>query len=149
MRLRALAEAPGAFASTRAREQAFDEAEWRSRVSTNAWFLACHGDRPVGLACGIPEPEDPCGRHLVGMWVEPERRGQGVADRLVAAVTQWALEEGARRLALWVVDGNRRARRCYERLGFVATGERQPLPTDPSVTESRMTREIGPPSGRR
>lgn len=146
VRLRALADAPGAFASTLGREEAFDEAEWRSRVSANAWFLAGTvddgGDHAVGLACGIPEPGDPGGRHLVGMWVEPGRRGTGVADRLVAAVTEWAREDGARRLALWVVDGNPRARRCYERLGFTPTGERQPLPGDPSVMESRMIRTL-------
>lgn len=145
VRLRALADAPGAFASNLAREQAFDEDEWRTRVATNAWFLARDragdGARTVGLACGIPEPGDPDGRHLVGMWVAPDRRGQGVADRLVEAVARWARDAGARRLALWVVDGNGPARGCYQRLGFVATGERQPLPGDPSVLESRMVRE--------
>ncbi|GLZ49085.1 hypothetical protein Acsp06_52700 [Actinomycetospora sp. NBRC 106375] len=139
-RLRALADAPGAFASTLAREEAFDEATWRTRITDNAWFAA--GDPAVGLACGIPEPGDADGRHLVGMWVEPARRGEGVADLLVDAVVAWARADGGRRLALWVVDGNVRARRCYERLGFTLTGERQPLPTDPSVTESRMLRHL-------
>ncbi|MEJ2860703.1 GNAT family N-acetyltransferase [Actinomycetospora flava] len=145
VRLRALADAPGVFASTLAREQAYDEAEWRRRVSTHAWFLA--GD--VGVAVGVPEPDDPDGRHLVGMWVAPEYRGHGVADALVDAVVGWARDEGAVRLALWVVDGNPRARGFYERHGFVATGERGPLPSDPAVTESRMTRSISSGRGTR
>ena len=144
IRLRALADAPGAFASTLAREEAFDEARWRQRVGENAWFVA--GDPaagpPAGVVAGVPEPGDADGRHLVGMWVEPAARGRGVADLLVDAVVTWSRTDGGRRLALWVVDGNARARRCYERLGFTPTGERQPLPTDPSVTESRMLRDL-------
>ncbi|WP_345411694.1 enoyl-CoA hydratase [Actinomycetospora chlora] len=143
LRLRALADAPGAFASTPAREQELDEDAWRARLA-GAWFVAERDGRAVGLACGIPEPDDPAGRHLVGMWVEPAERGHGVADDLVDAVLGWARDDGAVRIALWVVDGNPRARRCYERRGFTPTGERQPLPSDPSVTESRMTRGLGP-----
>lgn len=140
LRLRALADAPGAFASTFTREQAYDEAGWRRRVATDACFVA--GD--AGLAVGIPEPGDPDGRHLVSMWVAPEHRGRGVADRLVGAVVAWAREDGAACLALWVVDGNPRARRFYERLGFAATGERGPLPSDPSVMEARMALDLRP-----
>jgi ribosomal protein S18 acetylase RimI-like enzyme len=36
------------------------------------------------------------------------------------------------------VDRNDRALGFYERLGFEATGERQPLPGRPDVMESRM-----------
>lgn len=138
VRLRALADAPGAFASTLEREQGFDDAEWHRRVTTNAWFLARADGATVGLACGIPEPDDDTGRHLVGMWVEPAFRGRGLSDLLVAAVMAWARREGAEFLALWVVDGNDRALGFYERLGFEETGERQPVPGRPDVEESRM-----------
>jgi GNAT superfamily N-acetyltransferase len=138
VRLRALAESPDAFASSLQREQAFDDAEWLHRVTTHAWFLIRADGTTVGLACGIPEPDDEAGRHLVGMWVEPAFRGRGLADLLVAAVMAWARRAGAEYVALWVVDGNDRARGFYERLGFEATGERQPLPGRPEVTESRM-----------
>jgi GNAT superfamily N-acetyltransferase len=138
VRLRALEEAPHAFASSLDREKAFDDAEWLRRVTTNAWFLARADGRTVGLACGIPEPDDENGRHLVGMWVEPAFRGRGLSDLLVAAVMAWTRREGAETLALWVVDGNDRALGFYERVGFEATGERQPLPGAPEVMESRM-----------
>lgn len=138
VRLRALADAPEAFASSREREEAFDDDEWRRRVTTNAWFLARADGATVGLACGIPEPDDDAGRHLVGMWVDPAFRGRGLSDLLVAAVMAWARRERATFLALWVVDGNDRALGFYERLGFEVTGEQQPLPGRPEVTESRM-----------
>ncbi|HEY2225469.1 GNAT family N-acetyltransferase [Actinomycetospora sp.] len=138
VRLRALTDAPGAFAAFREQEEALDDAEWLRRVTTNAWFLVRADGEAVGLACGIPEPQDEAGRHLVGMWVEPAFRGRGLSDLLVAALMAWARREGAQTLALWVVDGNDRALGLYERLGFEATGERQPLPGDPEVMESRM-----------
>jgi ribosomal protein S18 acetylase RimI-like enzyme len=45
-------------------------------------------------------------------------------------------------VSLWVADGNDRARRFYERLGFTGTDERQPLPSDPGTTEERMERVL-------
>lgn len=138
VRLRALADAPDAFAASHEQEEAYDDAEWLRRVTTNAWFLVRADGETVGLACGIPEPHDDAGRHLVGMWVEPAFRGRGLSDLLVAAVMAWARRERAETLALWVVDGNDRALGLYERLGFEATGERQPLPGRPEVMEFRM-----------
>jgi ribosomal protein S18 acetylase RimI-like enzyme len=52
-------------------------------------------------------------------------------DRLRAA--------GMVRAWLWVLGGNAPARRLYEALGFVSTGERQPLKKDPARYEERMT----------
>jgi GNAT superfamily N-acetyltransferase len=138
VRLRALADDPGAFASSLERERGLDDDEWLRRVTTNPWFLARADGATVGLACGIPEPDDEAGRHLVGMWVEPAFRGRGLADLLVAAVMAWARREGAGFVALWVVDGNDRALGFYERVGFEATGEQQPVPGRPEATESRM-----------
>jgi ribosomal protein S18 acetylase RimI-like enzyme len=56
------------------------------------------------------------------MWVDPACRGAGAADALVASVLSWARAEGARAVRLAVIDTNVRARRCYERNGFHATG---------------------------
>lgn len=142
VRLRALTDAPGAFASTLDREAAVPDDGWRERVTTGAWFLARHDGRVVGVAVGIDDPDEPDARHLVGMWVEPAHRGDGTAARLVDAVGRWARADGATALALWVVDGNERARRFYDRLGFRPTGERGPLPSDPTVLESRMRRAL-------
>lgn len=55
----------------------------------------------------------------------------------MGAVREAAEREGARVLTLFVADGNDRARRLYERLGFRSTGERQPLPSDPARGEER------------
>ena len=81
-------------------------------------------------------------RHLVGMWVAPERRGSAVAAQLVEAACRAAAAAGAVGVVLWVADDNVRAERFYRRVGFVETGERQPLPSNPAVGEQRMRRAL-------
>lgn len=139
-RLSALADAPRAFGSTLAREVAFDDEVWRRRVGAGDWFLAWDGHEVVGMAAGITEEAHPTERHLVGMWVRADHRGGAAACSIVEAVCGWAWAQGAEAVSLWVADGNDRARRFYERLGFTSTGQRQPLPSAPDVGEERLRR---------
>jgi ribosomal protein S18 acetylase RimI-like enzyme len=143
VRLRALADSPGAFGSTLQREEAMPDDEWIARFERSAWFLAFdendQNGEALGLVCAFNDPAHPTGRHLVSMWVEPALRGTSIAEQLVDAVIALAREEGADHVLLWVAEDNGRARRFYERIGFVGTGERQPLPSNPSVGEERMT----------
>ena len=63
----------------------------------------------------------------------PFSRGKGAAnlraagpvpgDMLVSSVSKaWAAQVGATQVHLYVVESNCRAKRCYERAGFRATG---------------------------
>jgi len=123
-RLAALAEAPYAFASTVAAEEAFADETWRERAGSGRTFAAWADGAITGLATGFPEETGP-GWHLVGMWVAPEHRGEGVADKLVGEVCELARQSGAPSVTLWVTDVNDRARAFYRRLGFEPTGQRQ------------------------
>jgi GNAT superfamily N-acetyltransferase len=140
-RLRALKDAPHAFASTLAAEVALADDDWRARLAGGAWFLAHREGRPVGIVAGVADADEH-ERHLVAMWVEPGERGSPTATALVDAVVAWAQGEGARVVSLWVADGNTRARRFYRRLGFVPTGNRQPLPSDPALGEEQLIRKL-------
>jgi GNAT superfamily N-acetyltransferase len=127
VRLAALADAPGAFGSTSARELAFDEAEWRRRAANTPTFIAWRGDEPVGLVAVVARQEgDGTGSRreweLLSMWVSPDARGGGSADLLVSAAAEVARAGSAERLTLWVADGNARARAFYLRAGFRPTG---------------------------
>lgn len=136
MRLAALTEAPYAFASTLERERDDLPEQWRERLRRNPWFVALVDGQPAGLAGGTTWPdENPDRRHLFSMWVRPSHRGLGIAGRLVDAVREWAVADGARELELWVADGNEAATRAYARAGFTPTGKRQPLPSNPAVGE--------------
>lgn len=141
-RLSALADAPFAFGSTLERESAFGDEEWQRRVQHGNWFLAWAGQQPVGIVAGIQETGQQEERHLVAMWVHGDQRGTTVAADLVDAVCRWAGLQGAKRVTLWVADGNPRARRFYERLGFRATGQRQSLPSAPEIGEELMQRQV-------
>ena len=121
----------------------FDDQEWQRRVESGTWFLAWLGEQPVGIVAGVRATYRPDERHLLSMWVAVDQRGTSVATELVEAVCGWARLQGARLVTLWVADGNRRARRFYERLGFRPTGHRQALPSAPEVGEALMQRLIG------
>jgi RimJ/RimL family protein N-acetyltransferase len=143
VRLRALVDAPHAFASTHVREVDLDEAEWRARIGRGPWWFARADGVPGGLVAAYRTDDAPDVRHLVSMWVEPALRGSAAATALVAAVCAWAAGDGGRRVSLWCADGNDRARRFYERLRFTGTGQRQPLPSAPDVGEERLELVLG------
>ena len=98
------------------------------------------GRRSAGLIGGYPE--DPQTVELVSMYVRPRARGRGVGDALVATVLGWASKRNAATVHLWVTETNAAARALYERCGFALTGERQPLPSDPTVGEVAMSRTL-------
>ncbi len=54
---------------------------------------------------------------LNDLYVRPERRGAGVAERLVAAAVDVARERGASHVRWYTALDNRRAQRLYERVG--------------------------------
>jgi ribosomal protein S18 acetylase RimI-like enzyme len=147
IRLRALAESPGAFGSTYAEESRRPPETWVERVHRGATsdeaatFLAVDGPDCVGLV-GCVHDDLGADFQLVSMWVEPAYRGQQVASELVAAVLSWATKQGAHTVGLWVTHGNDRAQRFYERTGFTVTGDVQPLPSDPCKNEIRMIRRL-------
>jgi ribosomal protein S18 acetylase RimI-like enzyme len=101
---------------------------------------AVSASEPAGLIGGYPETADIV--ELVSMYVRPKARGRGVGEALVAAVFAWAQARDAKTVHLWVTESNDPARALYERCGFSPTGERQQLPSDPSLDEIAMARPL-------
>jgi GNAT superfamily N-acetyltransferase len=148
LRLRALADAPDAFATTLAEAQTYSDEEWERRAaiaaegSQRTTFIAIEGERWLGMAGGIRDPEQPDIADLVSMWVAPEARGLGAARALIEAVVDWARAAGVTRLQLWVTDGNAPAIALYRRAGFQDAGVSGPLDAHPGLTESMMARDL-------
>ena len=143
VRLAALADAPDAFDSSLEVERALTEDDWRTRLRAGGQRLAELAGQPVGLARGLVHPTAAGPEHhLVGMWVSPAARGTGAAGALVEAVAEWARDEGAARLHLWVVGDNAAAHRLYLRHGFRPTGRVQPLPSRPWQIERQYARDL-------
>ncbi len=59
---------------------------------------------------------------IQGVWVAPERRGQGIAAPAVAAVVHAVRRDLGARASLYVNDFNTRAVAVYERVGFYHHG---------------------------
>ncbi|MEU4549616.1 GNAT family N-acetyltransferase [Nonomuraea dietziae] len=133
IRLRALADAPTAFASTHDKEVAYPRDKWAERLADpdSAWFVAAD----AGLVCARQEHEGET--HLLSMWVAPRARGTGLAGRLVDEVIAWSKAREAHEIGLWAVDDNLGARALYARKGFLPSGEVMALPSDPGLMESR------------
>jgi ribosomal protein S18 acetylase RimI-like enzyme len=147
VRLRALAEAPGAFGSTYAREAQFTDEEWRARVArwdgeSGVGYLALNDGEACGIAGAFLDQKDPAQALLVSMWSDTAQRQQGVGRLLVDAVADWARRRGARSMRLTVVSNNEGAIRFYERLGFAKTGRTEPYPNDAALIEYEMAKGI-------
>jgi GNAT superfamily N-acetyltransferase len=142
VRLAALLDAPSAFGSSYAREAPFTPEQWRARISArSATFFGYlpQTPEPAGLAGvyvedGIPD--------VVSMWVRPSARGHRVGEALITAAANWVEAHDHGAVFLWVTESNASARTLYERCGFTPTGDRQPLPSNPELTEIRMRRPL-------
>ena len=132
LRLRALEDEPDAFGGSAQTERAHDEAAWRRFATLGPWWVAVEEDRDVGLVAAGRRDDDPTVR-VYSMWVARACRGRGVADALLDAVRAYAVAAGSPRIALDVADRVPRARRLYERYGFVATGVVEPMDRDPAI----------------
>ena len=149
LRLRALADSPVAFVDTVEQASARPDSDWHDRVRAlsagcrSALFVAestgAHGDDAwVGVAGGFA---DEAGNTTVfTVFIDPAMRGQGILEKLIAAVAEWSIGCGRTMLSLEVAVQNPRAHAAYKRLGFVPTGRSRPHPLFPDVVEVEMTR---------
>jgi GNAT superfamily N-acetyltransferase len=154
IRLEMLADTPLAYLETLATAEARTEPEWRERARQHtlpgSLVLgalapptdgAGTGRRWVGTMSGYRRPEGvPC---LASVYVAPAHRGTDLPRRLLAEVVAWARDEvGADQLLLEVHEHNPRARRFYEREGFVLTGGWTPYRLDPSTRDLEMALDL-------
>lgn len=79
-----------------------------------------------------------------GLAVDPERQGNGLGRRLIAAALDEARSRGARKVSLRVLASNARARRLYKACGFTVEGvlRREFLLNDEYVDDVFMARYL-------
>lgn len=101
--------------------------------------IARDGETPVGLINCIEGFSTFACRPLVNVHdvvVLASHRGQRIGERMLALVTQLALQRGACKLTLEVLEGNVSAVRLYERSGFA------PYRLDPSMGDARFFQKV-------
>ena len=122
LRLEALHDTPIGFGELYADAVALADDEWEVRFQRPGLRLLAHDEGvPVGMAGGFLRDDGV--RVLFGVYVRPAARGRGVLGALVDVVQAWAHPAP---LHLDVHVDNTRARRAYEKLGFVPDGLDQP-----------------------
>ena len=88
-----------------------------------------HGVVDAGPARDDDGPTGPDGLPATGevrsLYVDPSVQGRGLGGVLLAAAIAVLVAQGSAELVLWVVEGNVRARRFYERRGWAADGGRK------------------------
>lgn len=131
----ALSESPAALGSRYADWVDAPAERWQSRLThVPLTLLAQEATQVVGVVSGQPVGETWV--ELISMWVAPAARGTGVAGQLIGAVVDWAAGQD-RTTYLMVRSDNARARKSYERAGFVDTGIPEGWPAD-EPPEHRM-----------
>jgi len=159
LRLRSLADAPYAFGSTLAAEEAWRPEIWMARLTAAAvsgrdcplvaetaapdQATGPEADRAMlGLVYAKCDAEEAGVVNLFQMWVAPEARGRGVAAALLQDAIGWARSIGARVVRLGVLDGNGAAARLYARAGFRDVGAPFPVRPGSAVLEQTMQLDI-------
>ncbi|MDQ2665915.1 MAG: GNAT family N-acetyltransferase [Gemmatimonadota bacterium] len=149
LRLAALREAPDAFGSTLAREQAFTEEEWITRLAEASVseldqpLVAEDDGRAVGLCWVRIDPNDSSTAALYQVWVHPDARRRGVGEGLLQAAMRWAHAAGARTMMLTVSLGRNSAVQLYKRAGFIDVGMPSPLREDSGLLQQAMECTLG------
>ena len=98
---------------------------YRARVAqliAKGWSFARIEDGKVVFKAEIAAAS-PHACQVQGVWVAPERRGEGLATTGMAAVVNAALADIAPAVSLYVNEHNVPARRAYEHVGFAQTAE--------------------------
>jgi GNAT superfamily N-acetyltransferase len=86
--------------------------------------------------------------HLRRLYVDPDHWGNGAGRALHDAALRWLIDARVRLPSLWVLEGNERARRMYERWGWrLVAGDRFDHDGIP-VSEVRYTFDRFAPEGR-
>ena len=126
LRLRALREHPDAFTSSYEEDapQPLQVTFARLASPLYAFWGAFQRGEMCGMV-GLEHERRAKNRHkgvVIGMYVTPERAGQGVGRALLQALLAHARSEGVQSLVLTVTEGNAHAQRLYTGAGFRSFG---------------------------
>ena len=109
-------------------------------------LVASVGDEIIGWAALGPYREGELrteDAELYALYLDPKHVGTGAGRVLMQEALRRAAALGHDRVYLWVVRGNARARRFYERAGFRADGAEEPYEVEGVlVPELRYVKEL-------
>jgi GNAT superfamily N-acetyltransferase len=86
------------------------------------------GHATVGRFRGGDDLREPAVGEIFAMYVVPEHWSAGVGAALMRAALDHLVGHGLNEVRLWVIADNPRARRFYERFGYIADGGSRMVP---------------------
>jgi GNAT superfamily N-acetyltransferase len=110
------------------------------------WVVEAAG-RVVGLATTRPCPDADVAAgtgEVHSIYLAPEAWSRGLGASLLDAAVADLHERGFAPIVLWVIEGNVRGRRFYERTGWAPDGGRQPIDFDGVLVDEIRYRLGGP-----
>ncbi len=144
IRIRMLECDPDAYGGTLEEALGRPKSYWKERAAASAdgtsqkTFAATAGRLWVGIVTCFIQEESPTDGYIVGMWVDPGWRKQGVGRSLLEAASEWSRRKGLKSVRLHVNEAIQPARRLYESLGFEYTGRSNPMDRDQSINLIEM-----------
>ena len=110
------------------------------------WLVAAAGTHAVGLLkLQRPAPRYLHHQRFLSVELHRDYRGVGLGSAMMDAAVRWSRDKGVTLITLCVLDSNARAKRLYERLGFVTCGYIPTfvrLPDGRYVGNSEMMRQL-------
>ncbi len=128
LRLEALIAHPTAFSGDyeMTRQRSLDQIAERIRSTPDSFTMGAFKDGRLVATAGMLRETYPKVHHkatLVGMYVSPEARGNGVGYEVArAAMQHMAADTGVRQILCAVESSNTSARKLYAKLGFQEFG---------------------------
>ncbi|MFE2066018.1 GNAT family N-acetyltransferase [Streptomyces sp. NPDC059467] len=110
-----------------------DDGEWAGRLTVLI--------EEAGTTDWAGSPVERRQGHVVGVYVRPEHRGNGLIKALFDTGVAWARERDAERVRLLVHEDNARAQGAYRKAGFVPSGVTVQLDADEGKTEFEFVLE--------
>jgi ribosomal protein S18 acetylase RimI-like enzyme len=107
------------------RRARWEEALSESHPGSSAFVAEADDDRVVGFASTGASGDAEGEGELYAIYVLPAAWGSGAGPALMRAAVDSLRAAGFPAATLWVLDDNPRARRFYEREGWVADGRRE------------------------
>ncbi|HXQ48510.1 MAG TPA: GNAT family N-acetyltransferase [Thermoplasmata archaeon] len=143
LRMAALSTDPLAFGSTLEQEEAHPADLWDERAGAGAtsdrsaiFLVESEGRPPHGMVGAFTHEGS---RFIWGMWVAPERRGEGAGGALFETLLAWCRDHPAENpVRLDVNPSQAAAIRMYERHGFAYDGAERPLGHHPPAMRRGM-----------
>ncbi len=122
--------------------------DWQQRLTgihspdARGFAADVDGGLPAGVIVACGDPDDPDFGHITRLYVDPQKWGHGVGRSLYDSAVSYLVRTGYERASLWVLEGNERARRWYERLGWIGTGQRKSVLASAGVEDVRYTKVL-------